>query len=136
MSEPRNPYTEQFTERLLDSRTVDEIKSEIKSKTGKPGKRRAIMQVFYARNDKEVIAAWRSDLNIALDVFNVGWYRSVWQCLTISHQTQLAVGTHVIVSDIHRDVSELCRDVSDIRLGVSQILGDEGQMRQVGATCS
>ena len=66
---------------------MDEIKSEIKSKTGKPSKRRAIVQVFYARNDKEVIAAWRSDLNIVLDIFNVGYreFYSVWQRLTASY---------------------------------------------------
>ena len=64
---------------------MDEIKSEIKSKMGKPSKRKAIMQVFHARNDKEIIAGWRSDLNIVLDVFNVGSFRSFWKYLTTPH---------------------------------------------------
>lgn len=63
---------------------MEEIKSEIKSKIGNSSKRRAILRVFHAKTDKETIAAWRSDLNIVLEVFNVGYANSAWQLLTVS----------------------------------------------------
>jgi len=34
-------------------------------------KRSAVYRYFHAKNDKEQIAAWRSDLNRILQVFNV-----------------------------------------------------------------
>ena len=35
--------------------------------------------MFHARDDKETIATWKSDLNIILGVFNVSSVRFVWQ---------------------------------------------------------
>jgi len=37
----------------------------------KQGKRKAVSRFFHVTNDKETIAAWRSDLNRILLVFNV-----------------------------------------------------------------
>jgi len=45
--------------------------AEIERKVIKQSKRSAISQYFHAQNDKEQIAAWRSDLNRILQVFNV-----------------------------------------------------------------
>ena len=119
---------------------MDEIKSKIRSKTESRGKRTAVLRVLRAKNDKETIAAWRTDLASILDVFNVGSVSPIWPSLTVSCKTQLTINTHVIVSDtlrgvfdIHYGVSELCRDVSDIRRDVSQIQEwSEDQIPSVG----
>jgi len=50
-----------------DLRTV----ADIQRKVIKQGKRNAVTQLFHAKNDKEMIAAWRADLNRILLVFNV-----------------------------------------------------------------
>ena len=44
---------------------------EIQQRIVKQGKRGAISRHFHAKNDKDKIAAWRSDLNRILQVFNV-----------------------------------------------------------------
>ena len=45
--------------------------AEIQTKITKKGKRSAVSRLLHARNDKETIAAWKSDLNKILLVFNV-----------------------------------------------------------------
>lgn len=51
----------------LTTRTVAEIQRKIIKK----GKRNAISQLFHAKDDQGAIAAWRSELNRTLHVFNV-----------------------------------------------------------------
>ena len=51
----------------LDRRTVAEIQKKIAKQSG----RHRISRIFHARNDKDVIATWKSDLNRILNVFNV-----------------------------------------------------------------
>jgi len=43
--------------------------------------RHSVSRFFHARNDKDAIAAWKSDLNGILHVFNV---RSLCSCLVIA----------------------------------------------------
>jgi len=61
-------------------------------------------RLFHAKNDKEVIAAWRLDLNRVLHVFNVRSAGSVLLPLTSPLQTELAINTHAMVVDIHHRV--------------------------------
>ena len=49
----------------------------------KQSKRNAISQYFHAKNDKDKIAAWRSDLNRILHIFNVRSIVSVWLLLNL-----------------------------------------------------
>ena len=86
MSETRYLYLGKFVKCTLGSgRTVEKIKVEIELKARSRSKLGAILSVFHAKNDKETIVAWRSDLNTILEVFNVGLVRStIWRSLTIS----------------------------------------------------
>ena len=97
--------------RGLDYRTVAQIQRSVV----KLGKSNPISRRLHAKNDKDTIAAWKSDLNRILQVFNV---RSTVPCLPIfltsRFQTELALQTHEVVSDIHRTVVK-GREGIDIR---------------------
>ena len=104
----------------LDRRTVAEIQGEVLKRGG----RGRVSRFLHSRDDKDVIAAWKSDLNRLLHVFNV---RSVRVCLVatdFSHlKTELILNTHTIVTDIRQDVSKIREDagvpnqpVSDLRI--------------------
>ena len=56
-----------------DRRTVAEIQRD----TIKRGKRNTVSRLFHAKQDKEMIIAWRSELNGILHVFNVRVVTSV-----------------------------------------------------------
>ena len=58
-------------------RTVGEIQTKVIKQSG----RNAAFRLFHARNDKEIIAAWKSELNRILVVFNVC---SVPSCLDLA----------------------------------------------------
>jgi len=62
----------------LNHRTVAEIQRNIIKK----GERGFLSKIFHAKNDKEVIAAWRVELNMVLHVFNVRWVGCFRQSLT------------------------------------------------------
>ena len=50
-----------------------EIKLEIESKTeGRNKLKGLLLSVPRAKNEKEVIAGWRTELSIILEIFNVG----------------------------------------------------------------
>ena len=108
-----------FTYPLPDRRTVAEIQANITEKS----KRNLFSRLVNAKNDKEVMAGWMSDLNRILHVFNVRSVDSGRQPLTASlyFQTELAMNTHVMVLDIHRNV-------------VAGQEGGDGQHRSVSPT--
>ena len=92
------------------------------------GKRNVILRYLYARNDREKIAAWSSDLIRVLHVFNVRYTASVWSLLTFRFQTELTVNTRAAVSEIHHDVvnthtivSELEHNLASTQVMVSDI---------------
>jgi len=70
-----------------------------------------VSRLLHAKNDKEAIATWRSDLNTILQVFNVRLVVSAWISLIVSFQTELVVNTHVTVSGIRRDLSKIRGEV-------------------------
>jgi len=116
--------------------------AEIQRKTTKQGERNAVSRFFHATSDKETIAGWRLDLDRILNVFNVRSVVFVWPLLTINFQTELVLNTHVavtnthiLVSDVHRDVLDTRAMVSDIHRGVIKIQeGSDSQRQAVGDT--
>ena len=71
----------------------------------KQSNRNAVSRLFRAKNDKEAIAAWRQDLTRVLHVFNVRSVSSVWLSLITLLQTELAINTHVMVTDLRDAVT-------------------------------
>jgi hypothetical protein len=82
------------------------------------GKRNAVSRLFHAKNDKETIAGWKSDLSRILHIFNVRSVGFVWLLLTDYSQTELAINTHVAVVDIRHDVATTQTIVSDVHRDV------------------
>jgi len=76
---------------------------EIQRKVIRQDKRNAASRLVHAKNDKEMIVTWRSDLARVLLIFNVCGIISVWLSLTLHSQTELAISTHTTVSDIHHN---------------------------------
>ena len=71
---------EHSADTTLDCSTV----AEIQKKVIKRGKRNPVSRFFRAKDDKEAIATWKSDLNGMLLVFNVRFATSVlWPLLTV-----------------------------------------------------
>ena len=95
------------THRALDRRTVAGIQENIIEKGG----RNLLSRLAHAKNDKETITAWKLDLNRILHVFNVCSAIAAWLSLTDHSQTELAVNTHVLVSDARTMVSDIHRNM-------------------------
>ena len=89
--------------------------ADIQRRVIKQNGRNPVSRIFHSKNDKETITAWRLDLNRILHVFNVSSFYFVLLSLIMSPQTELAVNTHVTVSEMRHDVSKIRRDVSEIR---------------------
>jgi len=67
VSRTSNTHSSFSTYRAFDRRTVVEIQNEIL----KQGGRHRFTRFLHARNDKDTIADWKSDLNRILAIFNV-----------------------------------------------------------------
>jgi len=91
----------------LDHRTVAEIQKKIAKQSG----RHQISRILHARIDKDVIAAWKSDLNRILNVQREFSMLLLWSSLTAPLQTELAMNTHTIVADVHQNVLKIREDV-------------------------
>ena len=106
--------------------------AQIQRKAIKHSKRNAVSQLFHAKNDKETIASWKADLNRILHVFNVRSIVSVWLLLIVCSQTELAINTHVIVSDVRHGVVNTHTMVSELhRNMVKSQEGTDDQHRSV-----
>ena len=100
---------EYFIDDAINHRTVAGIQEQL----AKQSKRNVVSRHLHAKNDKETIAAWRSDLNRILLAFNVRSVFSAWRLLT-SHrhpQAELAINIHVAVSDIRQDVLKIREEI-------------------------
>ena len=105
----------QFAYQALKRRAV----AKIQRKVVKRGGRNAVSRLLQARDDKEAIAAWRLDLHRILHVFNVRAEVYVRpRVLSVDFQTELAINTNVVVSDIYHDVVNTQTVVSDVRQGI------------------
>jgi hypothetical protein len=78
--------------------------AEIRRKLTEKGRRKTVSRIVHAKDDKETIATWRSDLSRILLVFNVSSVVVVWLLLTVYSQTELALNTHAMVYDMHHIV--------------------------------
>ena len=105
-----------FAYTAFDRRTVTDIEGNIV----KLGERSAVSSLFQSKGDKKRIAAWRSDLNRVLHVFNVRSILSLLKSLTIRFQTELALNTHVVVVDTHNIVSDIHRIVVENQGGTDR----------------
>ena len=81
-------------------------------------KRNFLSRHFHAKNDKDAIAAWKSDLNRILHVFTVRSIVPSLAFLMSRFQVEFAVTTHVVAIDIHRGVENTQNMVSDLHQDV------------------
>ena len=95
--------------------------AEIQKNIIKQGKRNGVSRMFHAKNDKETIAAWRSDLNRILHIFNVRSAAPARPPLTVHFQTELAINTNMVVSDVRHDVLTTRTVVSDVHHDITNI---------------
>jgi len=98
-----------------DHRTVKKIEEGVTKKM----ERNRLSMVFHARNDKEAITSWRSDLTRILAIFNVCSVVYVWLLLTVHSQAEVAINTNANTSAIHCDVMSTQTTVSSIQHGVT-----------------
>ena len=81
----------------------------------KRGKRNAISRRYHAKDDKEAIVNWRSDLDGILHVFNVRLVTPARRFLIFHIQTELGINDRATISDTHQDAANKHTTVSDIR---------------------
>jgi hypothetical protein len=122
-----------FTDDALDRSTLADIQRKIIKK----GKRNAISRLVHAKNDKEMISTWKSDLSKILLVFTV---RSVVQVarllLTVDFQTELALNTHTLVSGVDHNVTKILNIVSNTSGGEVKVHeGTGGEHLSVSTIC-
>ena len=98
----------QLTDGAPDGRTVAEIERKITKQSG----RGRVSRLVHAKADGGTIAAWKSDLNRILHVFNVRSNVITWTLLTAPFQTELAMNTNITVSDMRHDVSKIREEIS------------------------
>ena len=114
-----------FTYHTLNRRIVKDIHGNVTEK----GRQNPLSRLLHAKNDKETIGTWKLDLNRILHVFNVRSLIFTRTSLIVSFQTELAVNTHVAVSDMRHDILGIRSDVSKIQEEIG------GQVRSVSASC-
>ena len=86
--------------------------AQIQRSVIEPDRRDPISRFFHTKKDKATIAAWRSDLDRILHVFEVrSAVHSLVTPLTVHLQTELALHTHIAVSDVRGLVSDIHRAV-------------------------
>ena len=106
---------------------MDDIQEEIVKKNG----RGVLARAFYAKSDKDAIAAWKQEFSKILQIFQVRSVGSVWHLLIMSSQTELAVNTHVVVASGRREVTDIHQEVTDIRQDVLVIRESVSNRRRV-----
>src|SRR5882757_5929665 len=78
-------------------------------------KRGILSRLFHSKSDKEKIPAWTSDLTRALLVFNVSFSVCTCPLLSARFQTELAINTNLVVTNVHKDVVDIHTAVTDVR---------------------
>ena len=96
--------------------------AEIQEKVMKRSGRNPVSRLLHAKNDKEMVATWRSDLNRILHVFNVRSVVIARLSLIVPSQTELAINTNVTVSSMRHDMAKIREEMG-------------GQVRSVSASC-
>ena len=91
---------------------------KIQEKITKKSRRNRLSRVLYAKSDKDAVAAWNLDLTRILHVFKVRSITGVWSSLNDRSQTELAVNTNVVVSDVRQALMTTGTIVSEIHQAV------------------
>ena len=90
--------------------------AQIQRSVAEPDKRNIFSRILNPNKDKETIVAWRSDLDRIVHVFEVcSTIHSLPILLTVHLQRELALHTHIAVTDIREDVGDIRGGVGDIR---------------------
>jgi hypothetical protein len=110
--------SEHSTDDTIDFSTL----AEIQRRLIKMGKQNVASRLIHAKSGKEKITGWKSDLSKILLVFNVRFVVFVWLLLTVHSQTELAINTHVAVSDIRHGVATTNTIISELRHNFSNTL--------------
>lgn len=101
MSQTSDAYAELSFLTKFSIGTTDEIQT----RTIEREKRNAISRRYYAKDNKEAIAAWKLDLDGILRVFNVCYITPVRRLLTFRFQTEFGIHARATVPDIRHDVA-------------------------------
>lgn len=102
MSQATSSHAERLTHERWNCRIVIGIQKKVKQ-----GKRNVASLFLRVKGGKDRVAAWRRDLVKVLQVFNVRIICSITHLRPQTpSQTELAIGTHMVVADIHRNVLE------------------------------
>ena len=96
MSWTRDTHIKPLADKGVNCRTMAEIRGNIIER----GKRHWVSGILNARGDRNAIAAWREELVMVLDVFNVRLFGSAWHSLTAPFQTELILNTYVAVERV------------------------------------
>ena len=91
-------------------RTTDEAQRHIIER----GKRNPISRRYHAKEDKEVVATWKLNLDGVLGVFNVCSATSPRRLLNSCFQNELRINADATASDIHQDAAKKPSVVSDV----------------------
>ena len=107
-----NAHCSQLAYNTFDCRTV----AQIQRSAVEQDKRNLLSRIRSRKKDKDAIAAWRSDLDRIVRVFEVcSTVHSPSTLLTVHPQIELALHTHVAVSNVHEDVGHIRGGVVVIR---------------------
>jgi hypothetical protein len=124
--------------------------AEIQRKVIENGKRKTVSRLLHAKNDKESIAAWKSDLTRIVHIFNVCFLVFARLSLNARFQTELAINTHAtvsgmrhdvvttrtVVSNVRNDVASTHAIVSDMHYIMTKSQGADGNNRSVSTICT
>ena len=112
--------------------------AQIQGTAAEQKKPKPISRIFSAKKDEATIAAWRSDLDRILHVFEVhSIIHSLLTLLTVHLQTELALHTHLAVSDVRQGVANTHELVSDIHRAVVKSQDETDVTNQaVGSYCA
>ena len=95
--------------------------ADIQGRVTKQSQRGRASRFLHAKGDKEKIAGWKAELNKILHVFQVRSVASPPTLLIASFQTELAINTHVVLSDTQNTVVDTCNTVNNTHHIVSDI---------------
>ena len=96
--------------------------AQIQRSVVEPDKRNIFSRILNPKKDKDAIAAWRSELDRIVHVFEVcSTVRSLRTLLTVHLQRELALHTHIAVTDIREDVGDIREDVANTHELVSNM---------------
>ena len=73
--------------------------------------RNAALRFVLAKADGGMVAAWKSDLNGILQVFNVRPDIITWISLIVPFQTKLALNTNITTSDVLHNVLKIREEI-------------------------